>query len=166
MPLMTSIGVILAIMNYEFWILSFELLRVAQFWVLSFWVLINQFIIQNWLIPNRLCRQFKIQNSKLPYLQLWTPIVARSAVSTLTMNWSTVLRVSLFFVSFMVFWLLKLMMRLRDAFEMCSGHKPFCLHCKGTIFVDANHTMRYELWVLSYAQSAFWIIQFWIIAVW
>ena len=59
------------------------------------------------------------------------------------MNWSTVLRVSLFFVSFMVFRLLKLMMRFRDAFEMCSGHTPFCLHCKGTTFVDANHTVAY-----------------------
>lgn len=26
---------------------------------------------------------------------------------------------------------------------MCSGHKPFCLHCKGTTFVDANHTVAY-----------------------
>ena len=34
-------------------------------------------------------------------------------------------------------------MRFRDAFEMCSGHKPFCLHCKGTTFVDANHTVAY-----------------------
>lgn len=39
--------------------------------------------------------------------------------------------------------IIKLMMRLRDAFEMCSGHKPFCLHCKGTTFVDANHTVAY-----------------------
>lgn len=54
-------------------------------------------------------------------MQLWTPRVARSAVGTLTMNWSTVLRVSLVFVFFMLFWLLKLLMWLRDAFGMRSG---------------------------------------------
>ena len=48
--------------------------------------------------------------------QLCTPRVARSAVSILTINWSTVLRVSLF-EFFIFFWLLKLLIWLRDAFD-------------------------------------------------
>ena len=72
--------------------------------------------------------------------QLCTPRVARSAVSTLTINWSTVLRDSLC-EFFMFFWLLKLLIWLRDAFGMHSADESFCLYCKVTTFADGNHTL-------------------------
>ena len=58
------------------------------------------------------------------------------------MNWSTVLSVSLF-EFFMVFWLLKLMIWLRDAFGMRSADESFGLYCKVTTFADGNHTLAY-----------------------
>ena len=72
--------------------------------------------------------------------QRCTPRGAKSAVSTLTINWSTVLRVSLF-EFFMFFWLLKLLIWLRDAFGMRSADEFFCLYCKVTTFADGNHTL-------------------------
>ena len=113
-------------MNVECWLLNVEGLRGAQCWMLSVecWVLnvewlrqsrnvecwmmsveccINAFFISHSSL--RLCRNhstFHIPHSTFFYLQLCTPSVASSAVSTLTINWSTVFRVSFFLVSLMI----------------------------------------------------------------
>ena len=110
---------------FEFWVLNFE------FWIIAFgdfefWILNCDLIIQNSKLKNSKSAlpiiqnsklkiqnsksalpiiqnsKFKTQNSKLLHLQLCTPSVASSAVSTLTINWSTVFRVSFFLVSLMI----------------------------------------------------------------
>ena len=106
--------------NVECWVLNVEWLRQSrnvECWMMSveWWVLndecwmmsveccINAFFISHSSL--RLCRNhstFHIPHSTFFYLQLCTPSVASSAVSTLTINWSTVFRVSFFFVSLMI----------------------------------------------------------------
>ena len=66
------------------------------------WVL-NYFILHSNIL-HRIADHstFHTPHSTFFYLQLCTPSVASSAVSTLTINWSTVFRVSFFFVSLMI----------------------------------------------------------------
>ena len=97
----------------ECWVLSVECWMVAaepqcgmlndECWMMSVECCINAFFISHSSL--RLCRNhstFHIPHSTFFYLQLCTPSVASSAVSTLTINWSTVFRVSFFFVSLMI----------------------------------------------------------------
>ena len=99
--------------NVECWVLSVECWMVAaepqcgmlsvECWMMSVECCINAFFISHSSL--RLCRNhstFHIPHSTFFYLQLCTPSVASSAVSTLTINWSTVFRVSFFFVSLMI----------------------------------------------------------------
>ena len=99
--------------NVECWVLSVECWMVAaepqcgmlndECWMMSVECCINAFFISHSSL--RLCRNhstFHIPHSTFFYLQLCTPSVASSAVSTLTINWSTVFRVSFFLVSLMI----------------------------------------------------------------
>ena len=82
--------------NVDCWVL------IVDCWVLIVECWINSFFIEQFHIGFADHSTFHTPHSTFFYLQLCTPSVASSAVSTLTINWSTVFRVSFFFVSLMI----------------------------------------------------------------